>query len=318
MRGRSAQVKKKKMTPIEFWKNWRLGTELRISGIFIYNGIYCYDQIEHFIYEEEIFEFLYNISVGLERLQKIALILLEDFEKTNLENFEKKLITHSHIDLQNRINKKVEINLGKSHNKFLNLLTNFYKSIRYERYSVSSAYSKNNDQKKFISFLESELDLKVSTGLIGYTENDRKIKMYIGKLIGKIINQLYDVITMECNKLNIHTNEMRLKSKAYKIFIKKQFDFENDKIIQKEMLLYLLKKKNSKSFKTYLENLPSLKLGEFDTNEYIDHILDFHKKDSSYEVENQYEEMNEVGKRLKAIKVLGDPRIYIDSLLEEE
>lgn len=53
-------------TPTEFWKNFRLGTELSISGNFIYNGLYNFDLMSHFYYEDEAFEFLYNISVRIE------------------------------------------------------------------------------------------------------------------------------------------------------------------------------------------------------------------------------------------------------------
>jgi hypothetical protein len=52
-------------TPEYFWKNFRLVTEFQTSGSSIYNALYFFDQIEHFCNEEEIFEFLYNISVGL-------------------------------------------------------------------------------------------------------------------------------------------------------------------------------------------------------------------------------------------------------------
>ena len=41
-----------------FWKNFNLGTELQISGSFIYNGLLVFDEMETFYHEEEIFEFL--------------------------------------------------------------------------------------------------------------------------------------------------------------------------------------------------------------------------------------------------------------------
>ena len=90
-------------TPEYFWKNFRLGTELQISGSFIYNALYFFDQMEHFCNDEEIFEFLYNTSVGLERLEKIAIILLEHDSSMDQEEFEKTLITHSHLELLDRI-----------------------------------------------------------------------------------------------------------------------------------------------------------------------------------------------------------------------
>ena len=61
----------------EYWKNFKLGKELDISGRFIYNGLQCFHHLEHFCYEEEIFEFLYNVSVGIERLLKVCVILIQ-------------------------------------------------------------------------------------------------------------------------------------------------------------------------------------------------------------------------------------------------
>ncbi|WP_028298626.1 hypothetical protein [Olivibacter sitiensis] len=70
--------------PIKFWKNFRLGTELQISGGLIYNGLCSFDQIEYFYYEHEVFEFLYSLSIGLERLEKIVVILTEHDEEMDL------------------------------------------------------------------------------------------------------------------------------------------------------------------------------------------------------------------------------------------
>ncbi|MEO8149461.1 MAG: hypothetical protein ABI723_17610 [Bacteroidia bacterium] len=91
-----------------FWKNFRLGTELQISGSFIYNGLYALNNMETFYYEEECFELLYNLSVGLERLMKVAVVLIEHDSTESQEEFEKTLITHNHFELLNRIKKKTK------------------------------------------------------------------------------------------------------------------------------------------------------------------------------------------------------------------
>ncbi|HPV20642.1 MAG TPA: hypothetical protein PK102_03300, partial [bacterium] len=71
-----------------FWKNFNLGKELEISGAFIYNGLYRLHEIQTLYYDEEIFEVFYNLSVGLERLLKIAIILIEHDENMDQEKFE--------------------------------------------------------------------------------------------------------------------------------------------------------------------------------------------------------------------------------------
>lgn len=71
------------------WKNFSLGKELDIAGSFIFNGLKAFDSMDNFYYEVEIFEFLYNISVGIERLAKIAVILIEHNNVQDQQEFEK-------------------------------------------------------------------------------------------------------------------------------------------------------------------------------------------------------------------------------------
>ncbi len=44
--------------PNQFWKNFRLGTELQVSGTFLYNSIFALENMKSFYREEDCFEFL--------------------------------------------------------------------------------------------------------------------------------------------------------------------------------------------------------------------------------------------------------------------
>ncbi|MPN13625.1 hypothetical protein SDC9_160947 [bioreactor metagenome] len=101
------------MTKEEFWKNFNIGREVQLSGNFIYDGLLIFDQMEHFSNEDEIFEFLYFVSVGLERLLKACVVLIEHSDDTDQKEFEQGLITHNHSDLLMRVEKKHQLNLGK-------------------------------------------------------------------------------------------------------------------------------------------------------------------------------------------------------------
>jgi len=65
------------MKPTEFWENFNLGEEVSISGAFIYNGLRRFHELKNLDYTDEVFEVFYYLSVGLERLLKIAVVLLE-------------------------------------------------------------------------------------------------------------------------------------------------------------------------------------------------------------------------------------------------
>ena len=62
--------------------------------------------METFYHEEEIFEFLYNLSVGIERLLKINVILIEHTDDINQEAFFESIRNHNHQGLIQRIQKK--------------------------------------------------------------------------------------------------------------------------------------------------------------------------------------------------------------------
>ena len=261
--------------PDLFWKNFRLGTELQVSGTFIYNGLFVLSQMEHFYFEEQIFEMLYNLSVGLERLQKIALILIEHQEGMKQDEFEKTLITHNHIDLLNRIKKKSSLNLGKPHVKFLQLLSDFYRSDRYNRYNIASVYESNRE-KRFIEFLKNELKIEINNDGFIVTPNNDRIRRFIGKLVEKITLQTYEIIDREASRLRIFVSEIRSESKAYKLFMAKQFTFEPERYLQRELFIYLMRSKSDKGFQTFLDSIEPLPFEGYSTNYYVKFLMNFH------------------------------------------
>lgn len=292
--------------PNFFWKNFRLGTELQVAGSFIYNAIYTLENMETFYYEEECFEFLYNLSVGLERLQKIVVILIEHDENTLQEEFEKSLITHNHLLLLNRIKKKRELNLGKIHNKFFALLDEFYNSIRYDRYLRSSVYRPAGDQKSLIKFIAEELQIEIETGLPFSTAITPRIKKFIGKVIGKIALELYELIRAEAYRLRTFTYEIAYKSKSFKIFIAKEFDFEKEKLMQREVAIFLLKKMPDDILKKFVDDIEPLDFGQLHTNKYFESMFNYHKDRQVLDEMSYLYEENEIKyKRSEEVLILG-------------
>lgn len=300
-------------TPEYFWKNFRLGTEVQISGAFIYNALYFFDQMEHFCNDEEIFEFLYNTSVGLERLEKIVVILLEHEAAINQEEFEKTLITHSHLELLNRIKEKKDINLGKIHNKFIQLLSNFYKSMRYNRYNLSSVYEPNKDAKEFINLIQEGLNIEIKTDMLFATANDEKIKKFIGKLVGKIVKQLYQVVKEESRNLNLYTYETAFNSKAYKIFMCEEFTFQKENLFKKEILIHLLNNKEESGFIEFIKSIEPIPLDMGDVHEYVKYLLKPHKNIQMLdELESIYEDDFDK-ERMETVELIGQDNVSFES-----
>jgi len=289
-----------------FWKNFRLGTELQNSGTFIYNGIFHLDNIEYFRFEEECFEFLYNISVGIERLQKILIILIEHDSSKSQEDFEKSLITHNHLELLKRIKADRELNFGKPHIKFLRLLADFYKSSRYERFNISSVYKPAQEKEQLVEFIINELNVELTEGLINLLENTDRVKDFLGKLIMKISTTLYALIRKEASRIGTFTHEIRYNSKAYKIFIEQEFGFKNERLMQREVLLFLLKSFPDDELKKFIDSITPLPFDQHHTNHYIESILNIHKDGSvKDEMLHLYEEERSSKERLNEILAIG-------------
>jgi hypothetical protein len=292
--------------PTFFWKNFRLGTELQISGSFIYNALYFFDKMEHFYHEHECFEFLYNTAVGIERLEKIAIVLLEHNENTDQNNFEKTLITHDHLELLHRIKKLTSISLGKTHNKFLQLLSDFYRSTRYDRFGISSVYHQNQDKEQLIKFVSDELKIEISAGMMFPTEIDDRIRKFIGKTVSTISTKLYDIINDRAHELNMYTYELDYSSKAFKIFNEKGYSFFEEKTFQKEILIHLLNKKDTDGIIEFIKTIEPLELESYDTHEYIKFLLDFHKRRLMLgELQYHYEEHKLGKERLDEVNAIG-------------
>jgi len=279
--------------PDLFWKNFRLGTELQISGSFIYNALQNFDKLRHFYYEHEIFEFLYNSSVGIERLLKICIVLLEHNPNMNQEIFEKTLITHNHIDLLSRIKKHREINFGKTHNKFLDMLAKFYKSTRYDRFNLRSVLNKPKDKSELIKFLESELNISIHSNFINITPNSQRIKDFIGKILNKISRELYQIIFNRSYELKIFTYEISHDSKASKVFMTNDYNFEPEKMLQREIFINYNNQKEKTELHKFVSNLKCLDLLDYDLNTYLQFMFDIESDRKIYtDLEEHYKEMN--------------------------
>lgn len=298
--------------PIDFWKNFRLGTELQISGSLIYNALYSFDQIEYFYYEHEVFEFLYSLSIGIERLEKIVVILSEHDEGINQDEFEKTLITHNHLELLKRIRTKHTVNLGKQHVKFLQFISDFYKRTRYSRYNLKSVYEKNQDLHGFVNFLKEEFNVTEEQGIQPMVSNSVRLKRIIGKLVGKITTVFYELVHRETTRLNLFTHEIESYSKAYKIFIAKEFTFEKERYLQKEILILLHSGKLDDGMTRLIKSIEPLPLENYSSTEYIRFLMDIRNNYNILdEMESVLEDEPMTKERSEQVSLIGRNDLFI-------
>ncbi|GJL76740.1 hypothetical protein [Nitrosomonas sp.] len=304
------------MKPTDFWKNFKLGEEISVSGTFIYNGLRRYHEMQKLDFTDEIFEFLYDLSVGFERLLKIAVILFEHSETIDQEELEKSLITHSHLDLLARLRKHVEVNTGPPQIDLLALLGKFYKSHRYDRFSLSSAYDGKKEREALCSFLQKHLNFEISNNpSIFGTANEDRYRQFIRRNTLKISRTLYTIIKTRASQINLYTYELRSGSKAETVFFR-EVDISDEDVLWKELLIFFINTKSSSGYLEFLRGIPPLDFDPVLVGDY----LDCFKSDASKafimdELEHHYTEMEGkvVDERLKLMSVIGSPNVHFDS-----
>lgn len=307
------------MNPTQFWKNFQLGTELDIAGKFIYNGLRTLHEMETLNKEEEIFEFLYSVSVGMERLLKIAVVLIEHNEKMDQAQFEKSLITHTHQELLRRVKTKHKVNLGAQHAEFLTLLGKFYRTHRYARYAMASIWAVD-EKVAFHKWLTKHLGIEINEPPLAFNPNTRQIKKFVGKVAGKFTTQLFEIITTEAHRLSLYTYELDQRSKAMKIFLRKEFDFLSEDVLWRELLVYLIK---SPSKTGHFAIIDALKPLDFDPALVADYLQCFdaelRKLDVLEELDELYKGVKKpIGERLEHVLAIGDPTLYFDDEDDED
>ncbi len=307
------------MKRAEYWKNFSLGKELDIAGRFIYNGLQCFHHMKKFYYEEEVFEFFYNLSVGFERLLKITIILSEHDDDVDQKEFEKSLITHSHLALLKRVKDTHNLSFGPIHNELLQVLERFYKTHRYGRYDLAAMTVDGREKQALHSFLEKYLQLEIDDEIfLGITQNDDRAKRIIGKCIGKIAGDLFALIRKEAHRLNIYTYEIRYGSKASKVFHFAENTFNNEDILWKELLVFFMNTKEKNGILNFIREITPL---EFDPALAGDYLMCFRDNIEKLaildELEHLYEELDDVKHRLKLMSVIGETGIGFDEDMDQ-
>jgi hypothetical protein len=303
------------MNAPDLWKNFKLGEEISVSGAFIYNGLRRYHEMKSLDFTDEVFEFLYNLSVGFERLLKVAVVLFEHDDSIDQSELEKSLITHSHLDLLARLKKYVKINLGSPQIDLLVLLGKFYKTLRYDRFSISSACDTQKERRAFCELLQKYLKVEFTErpSIIG-TQNNDQYRKFVQRTVLSISKTLYKIVKEQASSINLYTYELRYGSKAESIFLR-EVNISEEDILWKELLVFFM---NTKSSSGYLDFLRKIQPLDFDPGAIGDY-LDCFQSDAAKafvmdELKHHYSEMEEKAKeRLELVGVIGAPNVDFDS-----
>jgi hypothetical protein len=308
------------MKPDELWRNFALGVEVDISGTFIYNGIKRLDELDNLGDPADIFEVLYNLSVGIERLLKVAIVLIEYNHNLDIEEFEKSLISHNVMELANRINGIRNLSLSSVHREFLSLLSKFYKTHRYGRFSLKSVQNVKAEKDDFLQYLVKHLKIDVSNnGPFFPVYNTDQIRKFIGKIVFKITSSAFAVIGKQATELNIYTDELRGDSKAIRVFYGERLDFIDERIKKKELLLFLMHPQSRGNHIDLMRSFQALELDPEMAPSYIKALIN-----ESYlhyvegEIEELYTEVDDVAGRISFVEIIDNEFLSYDGEDDEE
>ena len=299
------------MTEAQWWKNFSLGEELSVAGTFIYNGLRRFYELRQLDYADDLFEVLYHFSIGIERLMKIAIILLEHEDTGDQEAFENSLTTHNHQALLARIQKHKDFKLSNQQNAFLQLLTRFYENLRYDRFSLRFPLPLEKEKHELLAFLERHLktDCEDRSSIFAH-ENTDQYKKFIRTIVTNISSGIYEIVRGRAGELNLYTYELRHGSKAEAVFLGGA-DIPAEDVLWKELLIFFM---NTKETSGYLKFLREIEPLDFDPGLAADY-LDCFQSDSARaqvidELETLYEDIPDTKDRLAMMGVIGTHNLY--------
>ncbi len=175
--------------------------------------------------------------------------------------------------------------------------------------------SQRDEKAALFGFLGKHLDVDITDDMIMPTYNNARFKKFMGKTVGKIASQLYDIIF----RVGVYTHELRCDSKAAKIFLSKEYDFKNEDVLWKELLIFFASSTQPSERMLELRSLPPL---EFDPALDLDYLQCFGSEERKLEVmdelESLYEDLDDKGERLGLLEIIDDPNADFESPLDEE
>lgn len=306
-----------------------MNTELDIAGAFIYDGIHEFCRLKYISNDGATFVSLYNMAVGIERLQKIVYVLWSLDNEVDEIKFEKNLITHSHIVLRDKIkealkshNEKIEF--SKQENALFELLGSFYNKARYMRFNINGDW--DIEIELIRKFLNSDSDcIKTSSGLScnNYIKTNENINKLFGRTLKSISKKYYEFIKKGSSKNQTFTYELRFDSKAYKIFysernslIKEQ---DNEYMAVKELLIYLRNSKDKIGFLKYIDEIKPLKFDPSNLVIYLSNIIrGIIPQELVDEVECLYEDLYEPYEREKLVSLFAEESVMFEFPVQKE
>lgn len=263
------------MNRVKYFLNFNVGAEIDLAGSFAYNAISILNSVQDIYQKDQIFLFLYNAAISVERLQKCVLFMHNEDE---IGEFAETIKSHGHQKLQCKIVESTGLRLPPDQNAMLELLQNYYADGRYSNLTPNTHYDYKNAFEEFVSEQYGP-DMLGEHWLSNEHYISNKAKEYIGRTLGKLLHNYYRLISDRARELNLYTHELRSDSPAYKVFLHQfprkslQAISDEEKNAFAELIVFLSNSKDSTGFLDYLRSIEPLKLDPILVQEYLVDIM---------------------------------------------
>ena len=319
------------------YKNFNMNTELDIAGTFIYDGIHEFCRLKYISNDGSTFTSLYNMAVGIERLEKIVYVLWTLDDEVDETKFEKELITHSHTGLRDKIKEVLKIHnenieFSKQENALFELLCGFYNTARYMRFNIDGDWDKELELirtflKSDSNYMETNTDLFYGNR-IEANESAKKmfgqtLKTITAKYYEFIKKGSYEFIKKGSSEKQTYTYELMADSKASKIFYSQENslikDQNNEYLAVKELLIYLRNSKDKTGFLKYVDEIESLKFDPANLIKYLSNITrGIVPQELVDEAEYLYKELDKPYDREKLVSLFAEENVMFEYPVQKE
>ena len=195
------------------------------------------------------------------------------------------------------------------------MLVKFYKSLRYDRFSLSSIYDLDREKKILHAFLAKYLKIDLTKPPISMMAiaNEDRYREFMRKIVVKLSSALYEIIRTKASELNLYTYEVRHGSKAQTVFYG-QGKIASEEVLWKELLIFFMNTKATTNLLLFLRAIEPLKFDPALANDYLQCFQsDEAKANVIGELETLYSELEEnTGDRLERLSLIAHPSVYFD------
>jgi hypothetical protein len=295
------------MNQDQFWRNFSLNRELHVSGGFIYDGMHELSNLETFCNADEVFQVVYPLAVGFERLLKVAIVLIEYKSGMDQAQFEKSLISHNHLELLRRVDSVHKLHFRREHNELLQILGKFYKSYRYDRFEIKSVFSESPETDLLLQYLSKHVQADLSRDRL-FGERPfcpDEVKVFLARTCEFMTTRLYKVIEETAMAIPLYTYELRSDSKAFKVFLSEELSFLKESLLWKEILVFLLNRRHTSPEIDFIKSIEPLDLDPGMIPEYLECLgSDIKKLGCIDELDELYKQLPNVSERKSMVSAI--------------